>query len=84
MKKMSARKRLVYGGPSLPIKKNENNKNQIKMKIKNWNNEKIYYSEKKPTKLSWPMSTKSDKKHFLFKNKKSTKLPWPMSAKSDT
>ena len=70
--------------PIAANQKNKNNKNQIKMKIKNWNNEKIYYSEKNPRKLSWSMSVKSDKKHFLFKKKKSTKLPWPMSAKSDT
>ena len=38
---------------------------------------------KNPTKLSWPMSTKSDKTFFIQKEKK-TKLPWPMSAKSDT
>ena len=54
---------LVYGGPSPPIKKtNKNNKNKKKQnkekkKLKKW---KKYYSGKKPTKLSWPMSTKSD------------------------
>ena len=53
---------------------------KIKNKIKN---EKKYYSEKIPTKLSWPMKAKSDK-IFLFKKKKNAKLPWPMSAKSDT
>ena len=39
---------------------------------------------KKPTKLSWPMSARSDKKIFLFKKKKKMKLPWSMSAISDT
>ena len=39
---------------------------------------------KKRTKLSWPMSAKSDKNFFYSERKKSTKLPWPMSAKSDT
>ena len=39
---------------------------------------------KKPTKLSWPMSARSDKKIFLFKKKKKKKLPWSMSAISDT
>ena len=51
------------------------------MKIKK--NEKQYYSEKNPAKLSWPMSAKSDK-IFLLKKKKNTNLPWPLSAKSDT
>ena len=37
-----------------------------------------------PTKLSLPMSAKSDKKIFYSKRKKNIKLPWPMSAKSDT
>ena len=44
---------------------------------------KKYYSEKTPTKISWPMSAKSDKNIFLFKKKKKTKLPWPISAKSE-
>ena len=52
------------------------------MKIKNQKNEKIIIQKKTPTKLSWPMSAKSDKR-FIQKEKKSTKLPWPMSAKSD-
>ena len=40
--------------------------------------------KKNPTKLSWPMSAKSDK-YFLFKkNQKNTRLPWSISAKSDT
>ena len=57
----------------------KNNKNKQKLK------KCKKYSEKKPTKLSWPMSVKSDKKVFLFKKrKKKKKLPWPMSAKSDT
>ena len=38
---------------------------------------------KKPQKLSWPMSAKSDK-FFYSKRKKNTKLPLPISAKSDT
>ena len=42
------------------------------------------YSEKKPIKLSWPMSAKSDEKIFYSERKQKTKLPWPMSAKSDT
>ena len=37
---------MLYGGPSLPIKK------------------------KKPTKLSWPVSAKSDKTFFIQKEKK--------------
>ena len=32
------------------------------------------YSEKKPTKLLWPMSAKSDKKTFLFKKKNKQKV----------
>ena len=55
--------------------KNENKKME---KMKN------YYSEKKPTKISWPMSVKSDQRKILFKNKTSTKQPWPMSAKPET
>ena len=41
---------------------------------------------KKPTKLSWPMSAKSDQKISYLKSKKKNKqkLPWPMSAKSAT
>ena len=31
---------------------------------------KKYYSEKPPTKISWPMSAKSDKFFFLFKKEK--------------
>ena len=53
------------------------------MKIKKLKKWKKYYSEKNPTKLSCPMSAKSDKK-ILFKKKKKTKLSWPMSTKSDT
>ena len=77
-------KSLVYGGPSLPIKKNKNNKNE---KIKNENKKiekmKKNIQKKPPTKLSWAMSAKSDKTFFIQKEKKA-KLPWPMSAKSDT
>ena len=36
------------------------------------------------TRLSWPMSAKSDKKFIYSKRKKNTKLSSPMSAKSDT
>ena len=45
---------------------------------------------KKPTKLSWPMSARSDKKIFLFKKKKKNKITMvhechmAMSAISDT
>ena len=53
------------------------------MKIKKLKKWKKYYSEKKPTKLSCPISAKSDKKRFYSKRKKPTELPWPMSAKSD-
>ena len=53
------------------------------MKLKKLEKRKNYYSEKNPTKLSWPMSAKSDK-FFIQKEKKNTKLPWPMSAKFDT
>ena len=49
-------------------------------KLKKW---KKYYAETNPTKLSWSLSAKSDKKFFIQKEKK-TKLSWPMSAKSDT
>ena len=50
--------------------------------MKKWNK---YYSEKNPTKLSWHMSAKYDKKvFFIQKGKNPTKLSWPMSAKSDT
>ena len=52
------------------------------MKIKKLKKLKKYYSENGPTKLSWPISAKSNKNFFLFKKKK--KLQWPMSAKSDT
>ena len=48
------------------------------MKIKNRKNEKLLL-EKTPTKLSWPMSVKSDK--FFIRKEKKTKLPWLMSAK---
>ena len=41
--------------------KNQNEKNEIIKK---------YYSEKNPTKLTWPMSTKYDKKFFYSKGKK--------------
>ena len=57
------------------------------MKIKELKKWKKYYSEKKLTKLSWPMSAKSDQKISYLKSKKKKKkkkLPWPMSAKSDT
>ena len=53
----------IYGDPSLPIKK--------KMKIKKL---KKYYAEKKLTKLSWPISAKSDKKIFYSKRKKKHKV----------
>ena len=46
------------------------------MKIKKL--KKKCYSEKNPTKLSWLIIAKSDKKNFI-KNEKNTKLPWPMS-----
>ena len=40
------------------------------MKIGKLKKSKDYYSEKKPIKLSWPMSVKSDKKIFIQKEKK--------------
>ena len=52
----------MYGGPSLPIKKNENKKIE--------NMKKILFRKKTSTKQSWPMSTKSDKKNFYSKRKK--------------
>ena len=67
--------KLIYGGQSLPIKKNKNNKNKEMKKC---------YSEKNLTKLSWPVSAKSDKRFFIQKEKKNTKLSSPMSAKSHT
>ena len=41
------------------------------MKSKKIEKIKIYYSEQKLTKLSWPMTAKSDQ-IFLFKKKKTT------------
>ena len=58
-------------------------KQKQKMKIAKLKKWKRYHLEKGHTKLSWLMSTKSDKKTFLFKKKKNTKLRWPVSAKSD-
>ena len=48
------------------------------MKIKKLKKWKTYYSEKKPTKLSCPMSAKSDKKSFYSKRKKTQNCdgPW--------
>ena len=46
------------------------------MKIKKWKKWKKCYSEKNPTKLSRPMSAKSDKK-FLFKKKKTQNYHGP-------
>ena len=57
--------------------------NKINNENKKIGKMKKYYSEKTPTKISWPMSAKSDKNIFLFKKKKKTKLPWPISAKSE-
>ena len=42
------------------------------MKIKKIEKMKKMLFRKKPTKLSWPMSAKSDKTFFLFKKKKKT------------
>ena len=39
---------------------------------------------KNPTKLAWPMSTKSVKNIFYSKRKKNTKLPRPMIPKPHT
>ena len=72
----------MYGGPSLPIKKTKNNENNNKnSEIKNENkkNEKIkklLLTKKTPTKISWPMSVKSDN-FFLFKKKKTTNYHGP-------
>ena len=67
-------KSLVYGGPSLTIKKNKNNKNNKNKKIKNENKKiekmKKIFRKKTPTKLSWAMSAKSDKTFFIQKEKK--------------
>ena len=49
--------------------KKENKKNESE-KIEKM--KKIF--RKKPTKLSWPMSAKSDKKNFLFKKKEKHKI----------
>ena len=51
------------------------------MKIKELKKWKKYYSEKKLTKLSWPMSAKSDQKISYLKSKKKKKKknyhgPW--------
>ena len=43
------------------------------MKIKELKKWKKYYSEKKLTKLSWPMSAKSDQKISYLKSKKKKK-----------
>ena len=43
------------------------------MKLKKLEKRKNYYSEKNPTKLSWPMSAKSDK-FFIQKEKKKYKI----------
>ena len=53
----------------------QSEKIKIKNKIKaeNKKNVKKYYSEKNPTKLSWPMRAKSDN-FFLFKKKKKHKI----------
>ena len=40
-------------------------------KLKKWQK----YSSKNLTKLSWPMSAKSDKKKIYSKSKNNTKLP---------
>ena len=40
------------------------------MKIKKLKKWKKYYSEETPTKLSWPMSAKSDKKFFFIQKEK--------------
>ena len=68
----------MYGGPSLPIKKNKNKKNKKNKSIKNENKEieqmkKILF-RKNPTKLSWPMIATSDKKIFYSKRKKKRKI----------
>ena len=55
------------------------------MKTKKLNKWKKCYSEKKPTKLSWPMIATSDKKKKLFEKKKNPQnYHSPMSAQSDT
>ena len=64
-------------------KKINKKKNKIEIIIKKFKKFKKY-AEINPTKLSWSMSAKSDKKSFYSKRKKTTKLSWPMSAKSDT
>ena len=49
------------------------------MKTKKLNKWKKCYSEKKPTKLSWPMIATSDKKKIYSKRKKTHKItmaPW--------
>ena len=55
-------------------KKQKNKKKNENKKPKKWKN---YYSEKNPTKLSWPMSAKSDK-FFIQKEKKTQNYhgPW--------
>ena len=46
------------------------------MKLKKLEKRKNYYSEKNPTKLSWPMSAKSDK-FFIQKEKKTQNYHGP-------
>ena len=46
------------------------NKIKIKIELKKLKNLlQIFYSERKNTKLPWPMSTKSDKKNFYREKK---------------
>ena len=54
-------------------KKKKKKNNKMKNENKKMEKMKNYYSEKKPTKISWPMSVKSDQRKILFKNKTSTK-----------
>ena len=79
----------MYGGPSLPIKKNKNKKNKKNKSIKNENKEieqmkKILF-RKKTHKIIMAYDCHIWQKNFLFKKKKKTQnYHGPMSAQSDT
>ena len=68
----------MYGGPSLPIKKNKNKKNKKNKSIKNENKEieqmkKILF-RKKTHKIIMAYDYTSDKKIFYSKRKKKRKI----------
>ena len=79
---------LMYGGPSLPIKKTKNNQNNNKnTEIKNENKKiekmkKLLFTKKPPQKYHGLRV--SNLIIFFIQKEKNNKLPWPMSAKSYT